>query len=497
MAQPSAFLEPGPTTAAGSLAIVQLSRDSLMPVLLQDPTKAADDGYAEGAVLNTRFGSFPHSTLIGVPWGSQIRASTVDTGSRGRKRKRPEGESNGSTPAALDDPDSASTPGPIKKAVTASSGFVHILMPTPELWTQSLPHRTQVVYTPDYSYVLQRLRARPGLRLIEAGAGSGSFTHASVRAVYNGYPKNAQDQRGKVYSFEFNEERYEKMQEEIKDHHLEGLVQLTHRDAYTGGFLVDGKSPEAEAVFLDLPCPWDALPHLSRSKPAGKEFEEKFKDVTEWVSPLNPKKTAYLCTFSPCIEQVQRSISVMRRLGWVDIDMVEIAHKRINVARERPINQGPPEKKAPPEPYTVGESVARLREIERRARVHNAKHFGHSLAEADQDPSDDVVDLDKGVDTSKPWKHGRVTHRAEGEIKSHTSYLVFATLPREWSDEEEAAALAKWPCGKETSVVGKLDKETRKREKRELLATKQSKRHKRQRTVTGTDTPMTEASSTA
>ena len=50
---------------------------------------------------------------------------------------------------------------------------MHILQPTPESWTYSLDHRTQVVYTPDYSYVLQRMNVKPGDTLIEAGAGSG------------------------------------------------------------------------------------------------------------------------------------------------------------------------------------------------------------------------------------------------------------------------------------------------------------------------------------
>ena len=57
----------------------------------------------------------------------------------------------------------------------------------------ALPHRTQVVYTPDYSYILQRLKVRPGSRIIEAGAGSGSFTHASARAVFSGYPGGQND----------------------------------------------------------------------------------------------------------------------------------------------------------------------------------------------------------------------------------------------------------------------------------------------------------------
>lgn len=514
MAHPSsAFLEPGPRATAGSLAIVQLSRDQFVPIILEESSGAVD-GYAEGAVLNTRFGSFPHSTFIGAPWGSQIRASTVDTGSRGRKRKRQQNDddSKGSTPA-LEDQDSASTPAPAKKAVVASSGFVHILQPTPELWTQSLPHRTQVVYTPDYSYILQRIRARPGVQLIEAGAGSGSFTHASVRAVYSGYPEQEGDRRGKVFSFEFNEARYEKMQEELKIHRLEGLVQLTHRDAYNGGFLVDGKSPEAQSVFLDLPAPWEALPHLSRSKPTGKEFEEKFKDVQEWVSPLHPKKAAYLCTFSPCIEQVQRTITAMRQLGWLEIDVVEVSHKKMGVTREKPPSMVPAEKKAPPDPANVQEAVARLREIERRAQEHTALQVAqlHKLA-SDSPAQGSAMDIDESADseapkvqarnsssgsgktneaeTAKGWLQGRLVHRSEADLKMHTSYLVFAVLPCEWSEEDEAAAMTKWPCGAEAGVVGSMDKATRKREKQALLAAKKKqKKNGAKDTASGDRTP--------
>src|SRR5436309_13037252 len=52
-------------------------------------------------------------------------------------------------------------------------------------------------------------------------------------------------------------------------------------------------------------------------------------------SPLNPKSAVRICTFSPCIEQVQRTISTMRQLGLVDIEMVDISHKRIDIRRER------------------------------------------------------------------------------------------------------------------------------------------------------------------
>jgi tRNA (adenine57-N1/adenine58-N1)-methyltransferase catalytic subunit len=560
--QPSPFINPGSAAKANQLAIIQLSKDDQIPVYLRD-TEGEHDGYKEGHVLNTRFGSFPHSTLIGVPWGSQVRASNVDTGSRGRKkRKQAKEAATGGEEAGIAGEDSAglkrkrdpndegekrakdtpdqpassieddtaeqdqqvtatedaedqiedeqeqqSKPPQKQRRITtaARSGFVYILPPTPEIWTSSLPHRTQVVYTPDYSYVLQRIRARPGSRLIEAGSGSGSFTHASARAVYDG----ESDPKGKVFSFEFHEQRFEKMKKEIAEHGLDGLVEINHRDVYKEGFLVDGKSPEADAVFLDLPAPWLALPHLSRRRvktssemdgvQTGAEANGEAEE--DWISPLNPKRSAYICTFSPCIEQVIRTVSEMRRLGWIEIDMVEIAHRRINVYREKIGLDVVSDRGAQQAPGNVAEALAKLKEIDVRAAEHNAKMFaGNSKSKKADEDDDDMMDdytptppekippqarsteEDKGSTKEppvKPFLQGRLVTRTEAETKAHTSYLVFAVLPREWSEEDEAAAAARWPVGDEPpKTIGAVDRASRKAQRREMMQGNKKKNDK-------------------
>lgn len=261
---PSPFLDPGLRTSDGKLALIALSRQSTIPAVLRSPNLS--DPTDE--ITNTRFGSFPHGTLLNKEWGTQIVASKIDARDkrRGKKRKRNEEDSAGDslTPGiAEEEADTQDSPA----FEAASSGFAHILPPTPELWTYSLSHRTQVVYTPDYSYILQRLRVRPGATIIEAGAGSGSFTHAAARAVFNGSISHnrqehtdsdgPQQSKGKVYSFEYHEPRYEELEQEIRDHGLQDIVHITHRDVYEGGFLLyDSQSPKADAVFLDLPAPW-------------------------------------------------------------------------------------------------------------------------------------------------------------------------------------------------------------------------------------------------
>ncbi|KAI7266721.1 putative tRNA methyltransferase subunit GCD14 [Hortaea werneckii] len=494
--RPSPFFHTPAMAEPEGLAMLHLKRDALIPVKLLE---TADDGYAEGAVTNTRFGSFPHSTLIDLEWGSQVRASKVDTGTRGRKGKKSKGPdaaagngANGSAEesqkengvaeestngnkkrssdtAGLDDKTTAAkklkqeaagsldSPAPTaqKAAVEAGSGFVHLLQPTPESWTSSLDHRTQVVYTPDYSYILSRLRARPGSSIIEAGAGSGSFTHAAARAVFSGHADPSQlaaaktRKEGTVYSYEFHAPRVETLREEISDHGLEGVVHLTHRDVSNEGFtLSDSTSPKAEAIFLDLPAPWQALRHLSRSAPN---------------SPLHPEAPVHICTFSPCIEQVIATVSALRRAGWTEIEMVEVQNRRIDVRREQVGLKNEGLRGVNASAATPDEAIRRLREVEhklldfhaskaeqaaegKKGQNANAGKEGRSSSRLKPPSKQERLErIKKEAEERKTYKEGNLVHRTEPEVKTHTSYLVFAVLPREWSEADEAAADKAWP----------------------------------------------------
>ncbi len=55
-------------------------------------------------------------------------------------------------------------------------GWLHLLRPTPELWTATLGHRTQIVYTRDIGVILMWLELRNGSLVVESGTGSGSLT---------------------------------------------------------------------------------------------------------------------------------------------------------------------------------------------------------------------------------------------------------------------------------------------------------------------------------
>ncbi|KAJ8965036.1 hypothetical protein NQ314_004434 [Rhamnusium bicolor] len=177
--------------------------------------------------------------------------------------------------------------------ITLSKGWGYVLQPTPELWTITLPHRTQIIYTPDISMIILQLELCPGSIVIESGTGSGSLSHALIRAV---------KPHGHLYTFDFHEIRAETARDEFEDHGLTSYVTVNNKDVCESGF-GDDLNNKADAVFLDLPHPWLVIPHTIKS----------IKDTG-----------GRLCSFSPCIEQVQKSCLMLLKLGFQEIQTVEV-----------------------------------------------------------------------------------------------------------------------------------------------------------------------------
>jgi tRNA (adenine57-N1/adenine58-N1)-methyltransferase catalytic subunit len=247
-------------------------------------------------------------------------------------------------------------------------GYIYLLRPTPELWTLALPHRTQIVYTPDTAFILAKLCVKPGTICLEAGTGSGSFTHAIARQVAP---------NGKVYTFEFHQKRHELNIVEFTSHGLDGLVVAQHRDVCAEGF--SGIAGFADCAFLDLPAPWDAIPHL--------------------LNVFTRTRVARVCCFSPCIEQVLATHSALRKFGFTNITTYTLQHRNYEV-RSLPM-------------HSVEEACDRLYNIKQRVK--------QGL------PREPRVDFRK----RKPDGDGlssSVVARGDTEINMHTSFLTFGEL---------------------------------------------------------------------
>lgn len=111
---------------------------------------------------------------------------------------------------------------------------------------------------------------------------------------------------GHVFTFEYHEQRASMARADFERLGLAPFVDVAHRDAVAHGFAIAGDAAKqeqwADAVFLDLPNPAAAVAHAERA--------------------LKPS-VGRLCSFSPCIEQVQATCDALRAAEFHSVETVE------------------------------------------------------------------------------------------------------------------------------------------------------------------------------
>ncbi|CAG8613971.1 9602_t:CDS:2 [Gigaspora rosea] len=307
----------------GDLVIAYISRENMTP-LIMDPK----------LTYNNKFGTFRHSDMIGKEYGTKMPSHN------GR-------------------------------------GFMYLLHPTPELWTHVVPHRTQILYIADISFITTYLDLKPGSIILESGTGSGSFSHSLARNIAP---------NGHLYTFEYHEERAKAAKQDFERHGLSDLITIECRDVYKEGF---GITDLVHAVFLDLPAPWDAI---ASAKAAFKQ-----------------KRIGKICCFSPCIEQVQRACASLNEHGFVEIKMFEC------LIRNQEVHTIPV--------YTVKDAVSKIKVQQDKKRKRNEEEASNSKAAKSPRIKQDPPNL--------------YVSKTPTEAKGHTSYLTFATFLPVLDDEIE------------------------------------------------------------
>ena len=179
----------------------------------------------------------------------------------------------------------------------------------PELWTLVLNHRTQILYIADIATICCQLELRPGSTVLESGTGSGSLTTSLARSIAP---------TGKVYTFEFHEQRAKAAAEEFERNGLGHVVTVEQRNIEELGF-PESLHGKADAVFLDLPGPWKAVPSVAQCL----------------------KSDGVFCGFSPCIEQVQRTCEALNSNGFKDMRTMEVLLREYEVVLEAAKGNGP------------------------------------------------------------------------------------------------------------------------------------------------------------
>lgn len=256
----------------GDVVLVVHGHKNVTPLQLQS-----------GAVLHCKAGKFDHNDIIGRPLGRYVR-----------------GRSN-----VKSDPRDAT---------------VLVLQNSAVMWTQAVPHRTQIIYDTDIATIVLNLRLGPGKRVVEAGTGSGSLTHSLAKVVAP---------NGCVYTCDFHKQRCLEARAEFRRNGLDShLVCSLWRDVCTTNTgapdVVDGV--DADVASMSVPCTGFGVPRAS--------VDAIFLDVpAPWAAVENVchvlKEGGVLCTFSPCMEQTQRTVEALRAAPhhFVDIRTVEALTK--------------------------------------------------------------------------------------------------------------------------------------------------------------------------
>uniref|UniRef100_A0A0N4ZFH9 tRNA (adenine(58)-N(1))-methyltransferase catalytic subunit TRMT61A n=1 Tax=Parastrongyloides trichosuri TaxID=131310 RepID=A0A0N4ZFH9_PARTI len=295
-----------------------------------------------GQSFNMRFGHIRHSDLIGIPFGSKVQAT---------------------------------------------AGFVYILRPTPALWTRCLPRRTQILYTPDIGAILMYLDLKPGSIVCESGTGSGSLSHQLASAIAP---------NGHLYTHDIEQIRITKVLDEFSNHGFKDMTTAVVRNVCEVGFIVENK---ADAVFLDLPAPWEAIPWAKKA--------------------ISKERGGRIVSFSPCVEQVLRSCDMLRKEGFVQVETIEIIPKIMKSvelfnddlkAFDRRIN-------------TFTDSVERIIPCIKTKNFVNEKgkkrNYEGDVIEVGNNEESEDIDFSSTTKTVISFPHSQPTH---------TGYLTHATL---------------------------------------------------------------------
>lgn len=156
------------------------------------------------------------------------------------------------------------------------------LRPTFGEYVLKMPRGAQVLYPKDLALIPMWADVYPGARVFEAGTGSGALTMALLRAV---------GPRGQVVTYEAREDFARTAMTNIERYMgaVPNLVSL-RKNAYEGIDLLEDGVP-FDRLVLDLPEPWQVVPHAARALRSGGVY----------------------LSFVPTVPQVQQTVEALER----------------------------------------------------------------------------------------------------------------------------------------------------------------------------------------
>lgn len=197
-----------------------------------------------GAIFQTHRGELSHDDLIGQPWGTLITSHTGNP--------------------------------------------FYLMQPGLSDLITEIKRNTQIIYPKDIGYIAMVMGVGSGAQIIEAGTGSGALTTAFAFLV---------SEKGHVTSYDNREQMQNLAYNNLARVGLLDQVTFKLRDAVEG---FDER--DVDAVFLDLPNPYDYIKQAKTSLKYG----------------------GYLGIILPTTNQVCKSLEALRINGFTFVEVCEV-----------------------------------------------------------------------------------------------------------------------------------------------------------------------------
>ena len=195
---------------------------------------------------------------------------------------------------------------PEGSAVAASTGRVFLAFrPTLAEVVLKMPRGAQVIYPKDLGAILLAADIGPGMRVLEAGVGSGALSLALLRAG------------AEVVGYEVRPDFAAQAKANVLALLGEGAAyRVEERDLYDG---IDEVG--LDRAVLDLPEPWRALPHLARALRGGGILLSYLPSITQ-VAELRRELDRHRFVMAETAELLRRTWHVEARSVRPDHRMV-------------------------------------------------------------------------------------------------------------------------------------------------------------------------------
>ncbi len=167
-------------------------------------------------------------------------------------------------------------------------GRYWVIEPTIPDYMMKVKRKTQIIYPKDAAMIIFWLGLKEGSRVIEIGTGSGSLTIALANAVGDS---------GRIYTYDRREDFQKNAIKNVENAGLSHRVEFKIREALEGF-----DENEVDAVFIDLPSPWDALDAAVRSLKGGGRVG----------------------VLSPTCNQIEKMAEKMKERGFIQLTSFEL-----------------------------------------------------------------------------------------------------------------------------------------------------------------------------